>query len=81
MSGRRRMFVYLSLFLALFSFVISPPQHAQSGQGRSEISLDQLQRLPDGGFVIVQSGDGRTCRKMTEPETIDNEEKKTETSL
>ncbi len=69
MNSRRRMFVYLSLFFVLFSFVISPPQHAQSGPGRSEISLDKAERISDGGFVIVQSVDGRTCRKMTEAET------------
>jgi uncharacterized protein (TIGR03437 family) len=60
------MLVFLSLFLALFSFALLPRERAQKAQ--SEISPERFPLSTDGGFVVVRSGEGTTCRKMTEAE-------------
>lgn len=64
-SRRTRIFVYLILFAALFSFVFSPPQLAQRPP---EISLDQAERLASQNYILKQSGETTNCRTMNEQE-------------
>lgn len=69
MNNRRsRIFVYLTLFIALFSFVFMPSRQAQSVEG---ISPENIQRLDAVGYVVKRSGEGSNCRTMTEAEAAE----------
>lgn len=63
-----RIFVSLTLFAILFSWVLMPSRHAQSVEG---ISPESIQRLDAMGYVVKHSGEGSNCRTMTEAEVAE----------
>lgn len=63
-----RISVFLTIFAGLLCFVLMPSRQAQSGERRTEISAEQMQRLESVGYVIKRSGEEANCRTMTERE-------------